>query len=234
MKVKTSTNLIPVINCNSYEAWMYDQFVCGPEDIEKSIVECAPSIVEEAIRDVCPSAQVSNPEAYMPREYNFNGDELNFDLTISDNDYNAMLDRCVNDPEFDSFLYKNYKSYDGFISYMADCLDEFYNQEDTYKVAQMIMFLFDDGDSARWLQEDYEDAVRDFLFDNCPPVEDDIDLNYNGASLMIYADYNTDPISFALYADDEELQSFQASDYGTQAAWDAYNEAYRYAESIAN
>jgi hypothetical protein len=57
-----------------------------------------------------------------PREYNFGGDEHNFDLVAES--FEPVLDYCLNHEDFEGFLKDNYSSRDGFISFTANSVDE--------------------------------------------------------------------------------------------------------------
>lgn len=234
MKFEVSNNLIPVIYVGSYGEPVYEEFVCDGEDIKNSILENAPEFLEERIREVCPSAQFSDYSVYMPRAYNFETDTLNFTLDISDADYQRMYDECINDPEFEEFLKDNYSSYDGFFSYMANNLEDFETQKDFYKVSAMLNFLTRDEDYREGVDYDYDEALNEWMWNNCPRYYDELD---NGCAIGYdYQDDGSGKYRDGFYAeiDGEQVAFFPVEGSGNKANWNAYNKAYDYIEENNN
>lgn len=229
MTFEVSTNLIPVLQPGHYWSGWAENYVCDSDDIKAAIAEAAPDIVEEAIREVCPSASVSNCEVYMPRQYNYGDDELLFDLSISDSDYQNMYDECIANPEFPNFLKKHYSSYDGFISFMGNDLESFEDQEDFKKVSQMIMFLFIEGgyntDEYRY---DFYEKADEYMMLNCPPYSEYLGGNEQYPGVEINFDYEDGKDCFIVYSDGEKLAVFPVESDSNDGIWDAYNKAYDY------
>jgi len=71
-------------------------------------------------------------DAGSPKEYNYGGDWANFYLLISQKNYKALIESVIEEG-IDDWLYNNYKSYDGFWSYMPDNLDEYMEQAECDK-----------------------------------------------------------------------------------------------------
>lgn len=89
-----------------------------------------------------------------PQYYNFEGDQVEFTVSFDVAEFNELMKKALADPNFESYLKDKYKSYDGFISYMADNLDEFNSQDGWKKFVQVIMFYAEDYDN--------EDDIFDF------------------------------------------------------------------------
>jgi len=226
MRVEVSNNLIPVIYVGSYGTPMYEDFVCDADDIKNCILANAPDLVEERIREYCPSAKISDFSVYMPRYYNFETDTLNFTLDISDEDYQKIYDECINDPEFAQFLKEKYSSYDGFFSYMANNLEDFEDQEDFRKVSSLLDFLTRNEDYREDYDDDYEEYAREWLFNNVPQWYDELD---NGCAIG-YDDYRDGKDGFYAEIDGEEVAFFPVVGSGNKALWKAYDEAYEFIE----
>lgn len=109
-------------------------------ELDEIIQDLAPRYIKETLQEVLPSVEIYAIEVYHPREYNFSGDELEFDLVVSANEYNALKERVVNDEAFETYLKDNYSSYSGFVSFMADNKDKFETQENWKQMVQVIMF----------------------------------------------------------------------------------------------
>ena len=103
-------------------------------------------IIEDYIKKVLPSASVEVTNLWSPQYYNFQGDELEFNVSFNVDEYKQKEQEAVNDPAFKDFLKERYKSYDGFISYLADDIDEFYQQEGWKRFVQVVMFFLRDED----------------------------------------------------------------------------------------
>lgn len=225
MKVESSTNLIPVINVTSYGNPVVEDYWFNRESIAQSIVEVAPALVEERIQEYVPSATISNFSAYMPREYNFAGDRLDFDIEIPDDVYQQMYDDALADPEFEEWLTR-YSSYSGFISFMANNLADFQTQDPMYTVAQLVSY------ACRYYVEnddyDYEwdEALSDWAVNNVPPCVDELNNGYS-----IGSDYGC---CFTVWDDakNKQIAEFEVKGDTNQDYWDAYNEAYEYTVSL--
>lgn len=231
MRVEVSTNLMPVIRVGSYwsNSTLYENFVCDGDDIRESILDCAPDVILDAIREICPDASISDFSVYMPREYNYGDDELNFTLDLPDADYQELYEDCINDPEFPNFLKKNYSSYDGFISFLADDTSKFDEQEDYQKVSQLFCFqYFKHGKRLQDnYQMDYYEALDEWLMINCPPYGEDLGSNGEGFVRIDY-DWKDGRDNYIVYLDDTEMAVFPVEGESKDDTWDAYNKAYNY------
>lgn len=223
MKVESSTSLIPVLDVTSYGDPVYNDFWFNRESIQQCILENAPEFVEERIKEYVPSATISNFSVYMPREYNFYGDDLNFDIEIPDAEYQRMYNDALNDPEFATWL-KRYSSRSGFISFMADNIEDFQTQNYRYTVAQLVSYACREYTENDGLDYDYEEAINEWAWNNVPPCEDELDNGY-----FIGSDYG---VSFSVWDGDEQLVEFEVAGDTTKDYWDAYNKAYDYAMSL--
>ena len=221
MQVKTSTDLIPVIDVNSYGNYVYDDFWFNRESVKESILEVAPEIVEERIKECVPGATISDFSVYMPREYNFYGDQLDFTLDIPDDVYQQMYDDALTDPDFAEWL-KRYSSYSGFISFQADNIEDFQTQEDLYKVSQLVSYACREYIEDDDIDYDYDEALSEWAYNNVPPCEDDLGNGYS-----IGSDYG---YSFTVWDDkaNKQIAEFEVAGDTMKDYWDAYNKAYNY------
>ena len=190
-----STNLLPIITVNLYgvledlieslDRVINDEYYRGEqpdfpyidfgyawrndEVMDKAIEDIASPIIEEAVREVLPSATIIPTEVYHPKYYNFESDELYFTLTCNAAEYNRLFNETVNNPEFEDYLRNHYSSYDGFISYMANNLRDFYEQVEWRQAAQVIAFNLDDDVLFQYdnrYQNKYDDEFMYYFDDN--------------------------------------------------------------------
>lgn len=172
--VDLNTGVLPIVNVDQYsrqedfysmEETMNDEDGDGYADLEpgdegyyeitrdqidEATMKYAPEVIEEFINEVLPGSKVTATGMYHPTAYNFAIDEMNFDLSFDENKYAELEKATVADPEFAKYLKEHYSSYDGFFSYLADNLDEFYQQDFWKRLVQVIMFNL----------RNYEDEMR--------------------------------------------------------------------------
>ena len=154
-----NTGVLPILDTDTYSRQDYiwnpdvyewddeaDDFKDAPsqEDVDRTMVAYGTPIIENYLKRVLPSASVKGTGVYHPRQYNFSSDELEFTVSFDTKEYLALEENAFNDPEFNDFLRDNYKSYDGFFSYLADNKDEFYQQDGWKRFVQVIMFYLKD------------------------------------------------------------------------------------------
>jgi len=131
------------------------------EGLDEIIQDIAPKYLKEVIQEVLPSVEIYATGVYHPRQYNFSGDELEFDLVANKEEYEALKEKVTSDENFNAYLRNNYKSYDGFISYMADDISEFETQDTWKQVVQVIMFALGDEDNFGPVRNEYLDEFLD-------------------------------------------------------------------------
>ena len=76
-------------------------------------------------------------------------------------EYEALKEKVTSDENFNAYLRNNYKSYDGFISYMADDISEFETQDTWKQLVQVIMFALGDEDNFGPIRNEYLDEFLD-------------------------------------------------------------------------
>lgn len=160
MTFELNTNVLPVVSVDLYSRqdmlYQYEEDFSF-KDLDDAIMNIATPIIEDTISWILPSAKVAPTSVSHPQFYNYGGDELNFRLSFSAFEYEALKTETLADSAFESFLQANYRSYDGFISYLASDLQAFEEQEEWKQVVQVIMFHIDDNQ--------YNTNSRDFEYD---------------------------------------------------------------------
>ena len=174
--MELNTGVLPVLDTDTYsrQDWIWDpdryededgnlpeDDDYGPtyEDLDRCMVAYGAPIVEEYLKKVLPSAKVEGTKMYHPSQYNFSSDELEFKVSFDPKEYYALEDKAVKDPAFKDYLRERYKSYDGFVSYLADNLDEFYQQDGWKRFVQVVMFYLRDEDFEETNDRYWEDII---------------------------------------------------------------------------
>ena len=174
--MELNTGVLPVLDTDTYsrQDWIWDPYRYededgnlpedddyGPtyEDLDRCMVDYGAPIVEEYLKKVLPSAKVEGTKMYHPSQYNFSSDELEFKVSFDPKEYYALEDKAVKDPAFKDYLRERYKSYDGFVSYLADNLDEFYQQDGWKRFVQVVMFYLRDEDFEETNDRYWEDII---------------------------------------------------------------------------
>ena len=161
-----NTGVLPIINVDIYgfdSSGGFDNYITDNETMKKCdeiIMNIAPEMIEETIKEVLPSAKLTPTKIYHPREYNFSGDELEFNLEVSDDEFNKLKEEAIANEEFGKFLKDNYSSHSGFISKLPDNVDDFKEEIEWKQLVQVIMFALRNSNLDE-LQRDYDDKFME-------------------------------------------------------------------------
>jgi len=168
-----NTEVLPVLDVGTYgrEDYIWSDYINQDvpeeeqptmEDLDKVVIQFGVPIVENYIKKVFPSAKVSNPSVYHPKYYNYSTDELDFTVSVSPSEFKDVLERTVKEEGFKDFLKDKYSSHSGFISSMADDLDEFYQEEVWRRFCQVVMYQLRNEDFDSTTDEFWETVVGNF------------------------------------------------------------------------
>lgn len=161
IKENLNTGVLPIIDVDMYSLNDEIPESATTEDLDEIVQDIAPKYIKEVIQEVLPSVEIYATGVYHPKQYNFSGDELEFDLVVSSQEYEALKNKVLSDENFNAFLRNNYKSYDGFVSYMATDVSEFETQDTWKQVVQVIMFAIQDEDNFEAIRNEYLDEFLD-------------------------------------------------------------------------
>ena len=151
IKESLNTDVLPIIDVDLYSilsSGMFDDYDI-PDDIsslDEIVQDVAPKYIKETVQKVLPSAEVYVTGVYHPREYNFSGDELEFDLVVSGDEYKELKEKVLADSSFEQFLKDKYSSRSGFTSSLPNSLDKFNQAPEWKQLVQVIMFALKDVD----------------------------------------------------------------------------------------
>ena len=174
-----NTGILPVVNVDMYSLsdnlYEYD---IDQKELDEIVMEIAPKYIEDTISEILPNVSVVAKLVYHPKQYNYSGDELEFDLVVDSNAYEELKEKTVNNPEFKQFLKDNYSSRSGFVSFMADDLDDFETQEEWKQMVQVIMFNIP-KDKIELNNDQYVTEFMENVYMNYAPIDDEDDLTEN-------------------------------------------------------
>lgn len=161
IKENLNTGVLRIIDVDMYS--LNDEIPerATQEGLDEIVQDIAPKYIKEVVQKVLPSVEIYATGVYHPRQYNFSGDELEFDLVANKEEYEALKEKVTSDENFNAYLRDNYKSYDGFISYMADDISEFETQDNWKQLVQVIMFALKDENDFESVRNEYLDEFLD-------------------------------------------------------------------------
>lgn len=137
---KLNTGVLPIVDTDMYSLNDVLPESATLEELDDIVKEVATPFIKDTIQKVLPSVEIKATGVYHPKQYNFSGDELEFDLTVSSEEYEALKEKVLADNKFNKFLSDEYSSKSGIISTMPDSIEEF-NVADSWKqLVQVIMF----------------------------------------------------------------------------------------------
>lgn len=171
MKIETNTDILRIISTNLYSLSFLDDYdfdYIG--EIDEGVMEITEEIISEALNSVIPCT-VKAVKVFHPKQYNYYGDDVELDITVSDRDFERLKNAVLSDPNFKEYL-KRYSSYSGFISYMADNLIDFESESTEYQFAQAVSFYITDS-----AKKEYQEQFIYDLWDYCSENFNEIDEN---------------------------------------------------------
>lgn len=201
-----NTGVLPIVNVDLYSLYSsgwFDNLVLDDDSnvkFDEIIQDIAPRFIKETLQDILPSVEIYATGVYHPREYNYGGDELEFDLVVNANEYNALKEKALSSDMFETYLKDNYSSRSGFISSMPDDIDEFNNADEWKQMVQVIMFALKDT-ALTDVNEAYLNDFSEAVNQEFPYVDVEIDnaieeLEYKASkeNITLDVDYVTNYI----------------------------------------
>lgn len=176
LSVDLNTGVLPVVDVDMYSmSDMINDYNVSQEELDEIVMDNAPEFVQDTVSDVLPGATIKATSVYHPQQYNFGEDELEFTLTCDRGSFETLKEQTVQNSSFASFLKKNYSSRSGFISSMADNIDDFNTQDEWKQVVQVIMFNVPEN-VIQYNNENFVDKFIDTLGANYTLIDDEDDL----------------------------------------------------------
>lgn len=159
MTIETSTSILDMFYPSLYQT-IDDYYIPDNEwgRVDDILANTSMEFAEEAIRQVFPNATVKFKELRHPREYNYGGENIIFDVTLPRADYESIKQKVAEDPNFVEFLKKN-SPRSGYIPFGAYTVDKFKTQDDMYSIGQIVKFLVDEEDMAYDFDEKFREEI---------------------------------------------------------------------------
>lgn len=170
---KLNTGVLPIVDTDMYSLNDVLPENATQEELDNIVKEIATPYIKENIQKVFKTAEVNPIGVYHPKQYNYSGDELEFNLNVSSQEFDTLKEKVLSDTQFANFIKEAYSSSSGFISTMPTTLDEFETADVWQQLVQIIMFELKDEE----LTDVNEAYLNDFLdaVNNEFPTEEEID-----------------------------------------------------------
>lgn len=144
------------------ELYILDKYY---EDFDKHIMQTYKEIMEEALTDQDIPCVISPIRIDKPRFYNYSDNCVVFEIKLPD-DFSSRLKDALCDIDFMEFLNEEYKSYNGFVSFMPNTKDKFEEFiEDDIERATSAFINFTVKSNTDVLQSEFIDRVIDKAYD---------------------------------------------------------------------
>ena len=166
MTIETSTSILDMFYPTLYET-TNDFYIDDYKRLDDILAKVSMKYVEEAFEEVFPNATIKFKEVRHPREYNFSGENIIFDVTLPKADYEKVKEEVMRDPGFKQFLKKN-SPRSGYIPFGAYDLDKFETQDPMYSIGQIVKYKADRED----LDSEFFEDFRDELYSNFETYDD--------------------------------------------------------------
>ena len=175
-----NTDLLPIINVGLYGTTLGEYLIesvpdyeCNTmKEIENEICRVGEKIINKTLKSISEyvgKININNVKFESPKFYNYYNDILTFDMEVEDDlvcFIKNIIKKSYDVNDFELFLKDNYKSYDGFISFMPSDLDKFMNENIDWKIIiPFIMYIIIEIKSINLmeLQEIFEDEIMEFI-----------------------------------------------------------------------
>lgn len=202
---------------------------------DDEIGKCAVDYIEDAFwTDVFPSDydddfEVTYTGTYHPKFYNFETDSVFFDFAYTDRLCEHMLGyAAMNRDNFEEFLAKKYTSHDGYISFVPNNWDDWYDgyiKDDFRCVSALLYFMLimcvgvDIDDDYNFVgdysyQYGFIDSATQIISEGYTPYEYAVKYD-NGMIVAVFSDYDENGEFFNCYlldADGKMIKHEQISD----------------------
>ena len=227
-----------------YETYLGD-YMCGvlptdraaaDDEIGKVVAElytvAFDSILEDNDFESDGDFEFEYADTYHPKFYNFETDSVAMNFGYSDCLKNWMLNKVVNNKDFDKFLADNYTDRDGFISFTPNNWDDWfegYNDNDWKCVSALLRFFvwteltYNDIDSYRC---EFNEQAQTIILENYTPYEYAVKYD-DGCIAIITMEYNEEEdveeyLARLFDADGKKINSVVMDD----AMWEFNGSAY--------
>ena len=197
MTIETSTSILDMFYPSLYQT-IDDYYIPDNEwdRVDDILANTSMEFAERAIKQVFPRATLKFKELRHPREYNYGGENIIFDVTLPRADYESVKEDIILDPGFEGFLKKN-SPRSGYIPFGAYTIDKFKTQDDMYSIGQIVKFMADDEDMSYDFDEEFREEISnnfetyDYLWEEIMDWLREHDQAYQDFLTHFHADENS-------------------------------------------
>lgn len=195
--IETSTSILDMFYPSLYQT-IDDYYIPDGEwdRVDDILANTSMEFAERAIRQVFPRATLKFKELRHPREYNYSGENIIFDVTLPRADYESVKEDVILNPGFEAFLKKN-SPRSGYIPFGAYTIDKFKTQDDMYSIGQIVKFMADDEDMSYDFDEEFREEISnnfetyDYLWEEVMDWLREHDQAYQDFLTHFHADENS-------------------------------------------
>ena len=162
-----NTDLLPILNMSQYN--LADDIDISREELNNVMSDLGKPIIEKVIKEVLPNATVTAGEFYNPKYYNYDVDQLDFTVSVPKSDYETLKNDTLSKEDFEQFLQKTYKSYDGYTSTMPKNIAEFNKAKDWEQFVAILSYYI----KPFVHQEEFSMEVLEYIWENFPTEADE-------------------------------------------------------------
>lgn len=162
-----NTDLLPILNMSQYN--LADDIDISREELNNVMSDLGKPIIEKVIKEILPNATVTAGEFYNPKYYNYDVDQLDFTVSVPKSDYETLKNDTLSKEDFEQFLQKTYKSYDGYTSTMPKNIAEFNKAKDWEQFVAILSYYI----KPFVHQEEFSMEVLDYIWENFPTEVDE-------------------------------------------------------------
>jgi hypothetical protein len=152
----------------------------GRDEFYQQVLDDAPEYIQQSFDDYELPIKIipDTCKWYHPREYNFSSDAIDFSIEIDTDWVASKFAELSSNPDFVSFIKKRYSSYDGFISFMPNTVEDFEtlgdpDDSDYWKIVSAIVSYYVEQNP-----KIAEDATMDLVdYVSCNPTYATFSMN---------------------------------------------------------
>lgn len=180
MTIELDTSRCPIIIPDTYGSGFQHEVAYNMwKYFKRLMINQAKEAIEYALKftEDFSHALVVMGKFEIPKEYNFETDEINFTLSFDDSVLDKIKEKL--DDEFFDYIKKNFSSYSGFISFYPVEKTKFYNALEgngriDLAIAMIVLYQIEKEFKLSNYQEAYLEDVREYASENGYFIDEEV------------------------------------------------------------